>query len=106
VTSTVQRECTLYTVDLNPQQPQALSESARLLADMTLHPKFDLIEVESTKEQEVSELASLVKSIPLLADDLTHMTAFGKYTLGRPLLITPEVLHKVFDFVCVPASFS
>ena len=54
----------------------------------------DAAEVESAKTEAEADLASLVQNTNLLLDDLTHMTAFGRKAIGRPLLITPDVLSN------------
>jgi predicted Zn-dependent peptidase len=53
------------------------------------------LDVEREKQEAVADLSSLVQQTPLLLHDLLHLVGFGKQTLGRPLLMTPEYLQKV-----------
>lgn len=61
---------------------------------MHVDSRTDTVEVENAKAEAEADLASLVQNTNLLLDDLMHITAFGKKAIGRPLLITPDVLNN------------
>ncbi len=95
VTCTAQRECIIYSATIESVSAQRLAQTASILSDMVMNPAFKIIDVETEKKSAVTDLSSLLQNTPILINDLLHLSAFGKETLGRPVLMTPENLKKV-----------
>ncbi len=96
VTCTAQRECIIYSATIESVSAHKLSQAASILSDVVMHPAFKITDIEAEKKSAVADLSSLLQNTPVLINDLLHLSAYGKETLGRPVLMSPEYLKKVF----------
>ncbi|EJU02792.1 LuxS/MPP-like metallohydrolase [Dacryopinax primogenitus] len=82
--------------------PADLSTALSLIASTLHQPLFLPQELEEQKEAAAYEIREITAKPDLILPELVHQAAFGRHTLGRPLLcpedrlehITPEVLRE------------